>query len=320
MSVIDDGALTWDYQGYWDTNAGYCPAWLEMLKNLNQRCDFRGVARPTVPLMQPNPTVDPVSWKGLCSSAETPSQVFAMLSAMQTALNSLETAAGWCDSDGSAYSGFDLATLDPTNRVNLKAIVENVRASLDAHRYKASEIIEYPPFTGSFELTIQRYLSSYPDGTPYPPSGWPAWEEINNFGFYSMSRVWTSPYPAYNDPVCLVFTAKRKVVWDVHLSNYEPTHFVPVAVTLRVGSNQGLDYPASYGGSTLTGPGFSINLPFVLGEYPESSDIFYVPANQDFQIIVEESIDYPPGSGVDWVNQGWSSARIMGINYDRFYY
>ena len=135
MSVIDDGALTWNYQGLWGTNAGYGPAWLELVQNLNQRCDFMGVTRPTVVLMQPDPEVDPVSPIGLCSSGQTPVNVRDMLSAMQTALDMLETNGAWCDSDGSDYSGFDLTTLSMT-RPNLKAICENIRQSLDEHRYK----------------------------------------------------------------------------------------------------------------------------------------------------------------------------------------
>ena len=139
MAVIDDGALTWGYQGLWGTNAGYGPAWLELIQNLNQRCDFMGVTRPTVPLMQPDAEVDPVSPVGLCSSGQTPINARDMLSAMQDALNTLETHAAWCDSDGTVYSGFDLTTLSMT-RPNLKAICENIRQSLDEHRYALSEI------------------------------------------------------------------------------------------------------------------------------------------------------------------------------------
>lgn len=151
MSVIDDGALTWNDQWLWDTNAGHDPAWLELVQNLNQRCDFMGVTRPTVPLMQTNPAVDPVSPVGLCSSGQTPVNARDMLSAMQTALNTLETNGAWCDSDGTAYSGFDLTTLSMT-RPNLKAICENIRQSLDEHRYHT--------YTSRVILTVYKVLQT----------------------------------------------------------------------------------------------------------------------------------------------------------------
>ena len=87
MSVLDDGTFKWLHQNYWETNAGYTRAWLELCQNLNQRCDFMGVTRPTVSLMQPDSEVDPVTWLDLCSSAETPDYVFDMITAMQAALD-----------------------------------------------------------------------------------------------------------------------------------------------------------------------------------------------------------------------------------------
>ncbi len=165
MSVIDDGALTWTHQAYWGSNAGHCPAWLELAQNMNHRCDFLGVARPTLPLIQPDPEVDPVSPLGLCSSAETPKNVRDILSAAQTALNTLETNVSWCDSDGTEYSGYDLTTLSMT-RPNLKAICENIRQSLDAHRYKGSGPSGYIEETGSYGTT---YTASGSDSGSSPP-------------------------------------------------------------------------------------------------------------------------------------------------------
>jgi len=169
--VLDDGILTWIHQDLWGSNAGFGPAWKEILGNLDHRCDFMGVPRPMVPLMRTNPNADPVSPVGLCSSGATPGKARDMLAAMQTALNSLETkkcdvagilvSPGWCDADGTPYSGYDMTPLSTSVRTTFGAIVDNMRTSLDQHRYA---FVPEPPVI--IVAVVTHYYKAVYDSAP----------------------------------------------------------------------------------------------------------------------------------------------------------
>ena len=136
MNVVDDGAITWLNQGYWSTNAAYSPAWEELARIMDRRRDFIGMERGPLPLLRPNPEGEPVSLVGLVSTAATPGWIRDILTTIAVHVETMQRDPQWCDADGTPYSGFNLVVPDMTEWWRFKQVCEDIKRSLDEHRYR----------------------------------------------------------------------------------------------------------------------------------------------------------------------------------------
>lgn len=161
MTVFDDGALD-----EWCINPfpQYAPVLKELVDALHRREEFIGKAHSYIPWcgtdMQSLIGRDDGQYTG---GTPYPSHVMWMylfiLGYTGIAIQYLQEYSGWCDSDGSEYSGYNLADYITLVPREWPSFLDKCKQSLEEHRYKVNSILvtSQQPYSGHCYVDNSEY-------------------------------------------------------------------------------------------------------------------------------------------------------------------